>query len=186
MRCSHCEGQLDEFVDNELPSNKRANVATHVETCPRCRELLDELRCIDALLLAPRQLDPAANFTFKVMAEVRSTPAPHRAPAHTLRVVIAYLAFAWTIIGAWALLGGASARDALQAGAATLAGYGGGFSALSAATTQLFGSATSGVTALMGIVVVVDLVAAVALLAAYAARGPRLAEGLARISETLR
>jgi anti-sigma factor RsiW len=186
MHCSHCEGQLDAFVDDVLPAAERTKVSAHVEDCPRCRELLDELRCIDALLMSPRQLDPAANFTFKVMAEVRSAPAPHRARLHELRVVLAYLAFAWTIIGAWVLLGGASARDALQAGESTLAGYGGGFSALASATTQLFGSATSGVTALMGIVVVVDVVAAVALIAGYAARGPRLAKGLARISETRR
>jgi anti-sigma factor RsiW len=186
MHCSHCEGQLDAFVDDVLPAAERAKVATHVEDCPRCRELLDELRNIDALLLSPRHIDPEANFTFKVMAEVRSAPTPHRVRLHELRVVIAYLAFAWTIIGAWAVLGGASAREALKAGESTLAGYGGGLSALAAATAHLFGSATSAATALLGIIVVVDVVAVIALVAAYAARGPRLAEGLVRNSETLR
>jgi anti-sigma factor RsiW len=185
MRCSLCEGALDAFVEGALPDETRTGVAAHVDDCDRCRALLEELRCIDALLLMPRQVEPQSNFTLKVMADIRSVPTPviARTPAH--HVVITYLAFAWTIIGAWLVFGGGSAREALSWGASTLVGYGGGFGALAGATTQLFGSETSGVSALMGIIIAVDFVAAAGLAIAYVVRAPRLAERLTRISENL-
>ncbi len=185
MRCSLCEGALDAYVEGALPDEARTGVEAHVEECDRCRALLEELRCIDALLLMPRQVEPTPNFTYQVMADVRSVPPPVVARTPTQRVVIAYLVFAWAIIGAWLVFGGGSARDALASGASALAGYGGGFGALADATTQLFGNATSGVSALMTIIIAVDFVAAVVLAFAYAARGRRPSARLARIFENV-
>ncbi|HMD02068.1 MAG TPA: zf-HC2 domain-containing protein, partial [Candidatus Baltobacteraceae bacterium] len=81
MRCSSFEPLLDDFVDGTLDSKNRNHVATHLEGCESCSALLRELRVIDALLLTPRLLEPAQNFTFKAMADVRAIPQPH---AHRL------------------------------------------------------------------------------------------------------
>jgi hypothetical protein len=82
MRCSSFEPLLDEYVDGVLAPREHALVAAHVAGCASRAGLLEELRVIDALLLTPRALEPAPNFTFKVMAEVRSLPAPavHHVP----------------------------------------------------------------------------------------------------------
>jgi anti-sigma factor RsiW len=163
MHCSSFEPLLDEYVDGSLAPRERSLVAAHLSWCESCAELLAELRVIDALLLTPRTLEPAANFTFKVMAEARTAPVPrhHRIPA--LPVLAAYLAFAWTAIGLFFYF----ARGAAQAALASLraSGHFAGdtFGALAAATAHLFGPNTFGVTAFMSALLLFDAAVAVGL-----------------------
>lgn len=184
VRCSSFDLLLAEFVDGTLPPQQRARVLDHVDSCERCSGLLEELRVVDALLLTPRLMEPAANFTFRTMAEVHSAAPPRVARASTLGVVVAYLAFAWTIIGVWLLVGGKGARDGLATSGETFLNYS-GLNSLTDATSRLFGHATFGVTALMGAIVGVDLVAGIVLAVAYTAARPRLARRLARMTETI-
>lgn len=185
MRCSSFEPSLTDFVEGALGPAEHARVLSHTDECDGCRALLQELRVIDALLLTPRQLDPAPNFTIKTMVEVRAlaTPRIRRTPA--LGVVVTYLAFAWTIIGAWLAFGGGAAHETLASAGALLTRYGIDLAALAAMTLQLFGHSTLGVTALMGMVVVLDVVAGVMLAVLYTAVRPRLAKRLARITESI-
>ena len=113
MRCSSSEPLLDEFVDGTLPLETHARLAAHAEECASCGSLLAELRVIDALLLAPRRLEPAPNFNFAVMAEVRSMPRPHASRFHALPVLGIYLAFAWSVIGFFFIAGKSAAHSAL-------------------------------------------------------------------------
>ncbi|MBD5635845.1 MAG: sigma-70 family RNA polymerase sigma factor, partial [Candidatus Eremiobacteraeota bacterium] len=101
MRCSSCEKRLDAYVDGSLSPRERTQVAAHVAACPACASLLEEFRVIDALLVTPRTLEPAANFTFKVMAEVRCLPRPHAHRSPALAVLGTYVVFAWVTIGAF-------------------------------------------------------------------------------------
>jgi hypothetical protein len=172
---------LDGFVDGILSPREHARVLAHVDGCERCSLLLEELRVVDALLFTPRQLDPAPNFTFKTMAEVRALAPPHRHHAPALGVFAAYLAFAWTIIGLWFVFGGV--REAAAMFAAVVARNGAALASLAGATSQIFGRATSGVTALMGAVLLLDLAALAAVALFYAVVRPRLAAHLARSSE---
>ena len=184
MRCSFSEDALVLLIEGQLPPVRRARTIEHVDGCERCRELLEELRVVDALLLGPRQIEPAPNFTFRTMAELRGVHPPHVRRTPALLVIAAYLLFAWTIIGAWLLLGGAAAREALASSGASALRFSGLASAGDAAT-RLFGHATAGVSIAMAIIVGVDIVAGILLVAAYTARRPHLARRLSRITETI-
>jgi predicted anti-sigma-YlaC factor YlaD len=174
VRCSSFEPLLDAFVDGTLRHADRARVYEHVDGCERCRTLLHELRVVDALLLTPRQLEPAPNFTFKTMAEVRALLQPHGAHTHAVGVFAAYLAFAWTIIGLWLAFAGGSAREALAMAGAAGRHYAGAFGGLIGATSALFGHATPGVTALMIVILVLDVLVGAAFAFAYVVYRMRL------------
>jgi predicted anti-sigma-YlaC factor YlaD len=163
MRCSSCEPLLDEYVEGLIAPAARARIDAHLAECLDCRELLEELRVIDALLLQPRAIEPAPNFTFAVMAEVRSQPPPHVPKGPGLAVFAAYLAFAWVAIALWFVLGGAASQSTLAFVAAAFARFGVVAAALVGTGSSLFGHATIGVSAAMGLILVLDIVLAAVL-----------------------
>ena len=167
MRCSSFSSRLDEYVDGTLGHADHARVETHLSTCADCSSLLEELRVIDALLLAPRDVEPAPNFTFAVMAEVRTMHAPHPHHRVSFAAIGAYIVFAWIAIGGFLLFGGHAARAALAslgtAGAASAHGSG----VLARAVGDVFGARTIDITAAMGALLGVDLLAFAVVLFAY-------------------
>ena len=160
MRCSSFSLALDEYVDGTLTPVQNARIEAHVAACPDCAALLAELRVIDALLIAPRTLDPAPNFTFKVMAEVRCLPPPHRHHHVPLAAIGTYIVFGWIAIGAFFFFGGQTARAAFASVGAAIAANVRGFGSLSTAVGHVFGPHTLGVTAAMGLLLGCDLLAA--------------------------
>ena len=156
--CSSSDSALDEFLDGTLSPVRHARVSAHVAACEQCTELLVELRVVDALLLGPRQLEPAPNFSFKVMADVRTMPAPHVPRSRTIAIITTYIVFAWAAIGTFLAFGGASARAALAflLGAATRLGS--ETQTLAAASGRLYGHRALDVTSAMGALLAVDLV----------------------------
>ena len=51
--CPQVEAMLDEFALGVLPGDPRAVVLAHLEVCPACRTLVEELsQTADTLLLA--------------------------------------------------------------------------------------------------------------------------------------
>ena len=182
LRCSYSEARLDGYVEGELAPTERARVATHVTACAHCSGLLDELRVIDALLLTPRRLEPAPNFTFKVMADVRSVPQPHVRQVSSFGVLGTYVVFAWATIGAFLLWGGASAHAMLATLGAAAQHEGHAFGTLATVTGHIFGRHTTDVTAAMGALLAADIVAAGAIVGAFALRRSRRATA-ARVGE---
>ncbi|GAC1349087.1 MAG: hypothetical protein NVSMB19_02570 [Vulcanimicrobiaceae bacterium] len=168
MRCSSCEAQLSAFVDGELGPVARARVAQHLAGCPACAAVVAELRSLDALLLTAREPELAPNFSFRVMAEVRSLPVPHAHRGRPLAVLGTYVVFAWAAIGAFLVFGGGAARGMVATLAAGFGHAAQTAAALGAATGRLFGHHTFDVTAAMGALLAVDLVAAAAFAALYA------------------
>ena len=175
LRCSYSEKRLDAYVEGELAPVERARVAEHVGACPHCASLLEEFRVIDALLLAPRRLEPAPNFTFKVMADVRSVPRPHVRRASSLGVLGTYVVFAWATIGAFLIFGGTSTRAMLAMFGTAARHYGSAFGSLAAVTEHLFGPQTTDVTAAMGALLAGDIVVAGAIVGLFALRRSRRA-----------
>jgi len=158
MHCSSSRPFLDEYVDGILPSRRRAQVEQHLATCAQCSALLEEFRVIDALLVTPRRLEPAPNFTFAVMAEVRSLPRPHvQRGAHAATVLGAYLAFAWALIGAFFLFGDGTAHAAWTTLLASAGHAGDAFNLVAGATARFFGPNTFRVTAAMSALLSVDV-----------------------------
>jgi anti-sigma factor RsiW len=165
MRCSSFEPLLEGYVEGELLPAERVRVAAHVAGCPECASLLEEFRVIDALFLQPRRLDPAANFTFKVMAEVRSLPRPHVHHTPPLPVLATYLAFGWVAIGSFLMFGGGAARATLAWLSSAPANFGAGLGTLAAVSRHLFGHQAFGVTAMMGGLLAGDAIVAAAVVA---------------------
>jgi hypothetical protein len=129
VNCSWSEERFEGLLDGTLLPAERGRVLAHVDACDACRSLLEELRVVDALLLAPRAVDPAPNFTFATMAEIRTLPAPRRRRPRIAAYVVCYVVAAWLVIGAGVLLDaptlrawGETALDAMLTAGGALAG----------------------------------------------------------------
>jgi anti-sigma factor RsiW len=180
MRCSSSEPLLDEFVDGTLPLETHARVAAHVEDCASCGSLLAELRVIDALLLTPRRLEPAPNFAFAVMAEVRTLSLPHSSRVHALPVLGTYLAFAWSVIGFFFILGRSSAHSALGFITGSLLSGAATFGAVAESTSRLLAGQSLPVSAAMAAILGFDLVAVAIVFVGVNLLRPRFATRSAR------
>jgi anti-sigma factor RsiW len=95
MRCSSCEPLLDQYLERVLSHRSMLAVAKHLHSCKACHALLNELRSVDGLLLGAKQPELPPNFTFALMAEVRSQPAVRRRRVPAWAMLLAYLACAW-------------------------------------------------------------------------------------------
>jgi predicted anti-sigma-YlaC factor YlaD len=84
--CSEANAMLDELALDVLPGDRRAALLAHVEQCPNCRHLLDELsETADALLLAGPVTTPAAGFDDRVLANIAGARSRGRGRAHRAR-----------------------------------------------------------------------------------------------------
>ena len=129
MTCSWCEERFERFLDGALTAGDRARLQLHVDGCTACRSLLEELRCVDGLLLAPRTIELPPNFTGATMSGVCALPPPAAYRHPIAASLVAYL------VGAWALAGAAllitpntvvqTARDAYAVAATVLAALAG-------------------------------------------------------------
>jgi anti-sigma factor RsiW len=110
VSCSSSEALFEGYLDHTLLPAQRARLLAHLNGCGRCKGVLDELRVVDALLIAPRVVDLPENFTFATMAEVRSLPRPHVSTPPVFAYLVSYLVAAWLLIGAGFLLAGSAMR----------------------------------------------------------------------------
>jgi len=178
VNCNSAERAFEGFLDGTLAARERAAVLAHVDGCDPCRVLLEELRVVDALLLTPREIRLAENFTFATMAEIRSQPRPHRPRSRAGAYAVAYLAAAWMLLGAVALL----APETMHVlGAATLAfsrsvvdAFGGAGGALAG----VFGRGPAAVPIAASLALGIEVVLAAAIGGAIRYVRPRLAQRL--------
>ncbi|MEO9169881.1 MAG: zf-HC2 domain-containing protein [Candidatus Baltobacteraceae bacterium] len=179
MRCSSFETLLDRFAEGTLPAPQMQRVRAHVERCDSCAALLTELRVVDALLATTSPAALAPNFTFALMAEVRSMRAPQLRSRSVWSGLAFYLVATWVVIcGSIAVFGARlstigtateAARTSLAHGAGAIAGAA---HALGPATPAVIGV---GVGVLAMDVILIGLIA----LFYYTVR-PRLSARLAR------
>ena len=179
MRCSSCEIDLDRYVEGTLTPRRMAAVSAHLQRCDGCTQLLGELRVVDALLATTASAPLAPNFTFAVMAEVRSLPVESRRRTSVWAVLSFYVIAAWFALTGVALDSGGripwlapivgNVRAALGDTFATVAGAAHG---IAPATPLVVG----GVIAILAM----DLMLAVAIFFSYRTIRPRLAARLAR------
>jgi hypothetical protein len=114
MDCSEAGAMIDELALDVLPGDRRAALLAHLESCPGCRHLLDELsETADALLLAGPAVAPPAGFEDRVLARI-DVPRPRlgartgagiRARAQTRFRLLAAAAAAAVLLGAGGLAG---------------------------------------------------------------------------------
>jgi anti-sigma factor RsiW len=175
MRCSTSENLFDGLLDGTLNVLQRRNVEAHLATCTRCTSVLEELRVIDALLLTPRLLEPAPNFTQKTMAEIRSMPPPKAAaPRLPLWSAFGFYLFAsWLGIGMWLAFGRPDAHGLLSLAAGLFDHTSSAFHDVGRAVAA--GLGTTGIASIVALVLGVDV-----LLIALAFFAPRVISRLAR------
>jgi hypothetical protein len=120
--------------------------------------VLEELRVVDALLIAPRQVELAPNFTFATMAEARALPppVPYRAPIRAY--LISYLAAAWLIAGACLLLAPHLMHAVTGTTLDVLRSIASAFGGLGAVVSRLFDRGGNVLTAILGALIAFDVV----------------------------
>ncbi|MBV8688703.1 MAG: zf-HC2 domain-containing protein [Candidatus Eremiobacteraeota bacterium] len=179
MRCSHCKPLLAAYVDDALSHRTRYHVAYHLRGCHECRLWLEEVRAVDGLLETMQPPQPAPNFTYAVMSEVRSMPIPNAHRTNPWLLLCTYVAVAWMIIGAWLKISGLTLAGAFALVAGGAANLSLGLRTLAEAAHHAFGTTTPAVAAALGGVLVLDVLLGAAFLAYYFVLRPRLAAELA-------
>ena len=152
MRCSTSEALFEGRLEGTLTMLQSMRLDAHLEGCARCSGVFEELRVIDALLLTPRTLEPAPNFTFKMMAEIRAMPAPQPMRATWPWMFALYLALSWLAIGVWLAIGRPDGHAAVAIAAGSLQHLAGA----AAGVTRAIGSTTVAIA--VALVLVADAV----------------------------
>ena len=110
MDCSEATTLLAELALDVLPGDQRTALLAHLEECPPCRDLLDELsETADALLLAAPVAAPPAGFEDRVLEQIQAPRvrvggrSPARSPARLRLLAVA--AAAAVLLGIGGLAG---------------------------------------------------------------------------------
>ena len=179
MRCSSCEILLDRYVEGTLSPNQMRQIGEHLKTCASCAALVTELRVVDALLATTPLADLAPNFTFALMAEVRTMRVPLTRTHSILAILTFYLIAAWIVAGtAFATLDGKTAFFASTA-TALRTSLGHSIGAL-AGTAHALGPATPAVVGIVTSVLALDVMLIAAIFFFHHSIRPRLSARLAR------
>lgn len=185
MRCSSCEPLLDRYREGTLSPRRMIAISAHMGACERCRTLLEELKAVDGLLATARPADLPENFTFAIMAEVRTLPAP-RARQHPIwSFLVLYPAAAW-VAGVLAMvLTGTRPGTVFAAISSALARIGMLSSAVSASLSHGPAHMAPTLAAFGAGVLAIDFALACAFALLYFVIRPRVAARLASFPESL-
>lgn len=184
VRCSSCEPLLDRYLEGTLTRRQMIDVAAHLRDCTPCRELLDEVKAVDGLLFTTQVPELPENFSFAVMAEVRSMPAP-RARQHPLWSFLAiYSAAAWVAAVLAMLLTGTRPSAVVAAVSTGLGRLGLLSSAVSSSASHGLSHLTPTLAAFGAGVLFIDVAIGCAFALLYFVIRPRVAARLASIPES--
>jgi len=175
---------LDRYAEGSLLAPKVLAVREHVRTCADCAALLHELKMVDGLLetlSAPPE--PAPNFTFAVMAEVRSKPAPRPARIDLFRWAAGYVLAGWALIALWMNLAGISIASWGERAAAGFSSATAAFGSLSSSSLHAFGHQTPSVALFVTLLLLLDLGLAIGVALFHRTVRPHLAAVLAPLRE---
>ena len=179
MNCSSSEEHFEALIDGTLAPPHRTELLAHVHHCVGCNSILEELRVVDALLLAPREAQLAPNFTFKVMAELAAQPVPRPRRSPIAAFLVSYVVAAWMLVGLMQLAAGPRTQSFLGSAQAALREFLAAFGGVTEAAGRGFSHGFGSVTALLGGVLVLDFGLAAAVAIAYFVIRPRIAERIA-------
>ncbi len=139
MSCSSAEEFFAGLLDGNLSGALRADVLAHVERCSTCTGVLEELRVVDALLIEPRRIDLAADFTAATMAHARTLPAPAARRTPVLAYLVCYVVGAWLIAGTALVFAPQSVHGFVQSASGSIRAFAETAGGLSRAAGRGFG-----------------------------------------------
>ena len=73
MNCERVQARLSAYMDGEVDGQLHREIAGHLNRCPQCREELEALGGVDAILRDLRQYVPTADFAKATVAKVQAT-----------------------------------------------------------------------------------------------------------------
>ena len=184
MRCSSCEPLLDRYVEGTLTRRQMIDVGTHLRDCASCRELIDELKAVDALLFTTRVPELPENFTFAVMAETRALPAPRARQNPFWSFLALYSAAAWVAAVVAMVLTGTSPSTVVGAISGALARAGLLSSTVSSSFSHGMSHLTPTLAAFGAGVLVIDFAIGCAFALLYFVIRPRLVARLVSVPES--
>ena len=76
MQCEDLNEALVDLVDGRLDGAEQRGVERHLEGCPECRALVEDLRSIRAAAFMLDRREPAADAWSKLQAAIAAEPAP--------------------------------------------------------------------------------------------------------------
>ncbi|HET9096729.1 MAG TPA: zf-HC2 domain-containing protein [Candidatus Baltobacteraceae bacterium] len=184
MRCSSCEPLLDRYIEGTLKPREMIAISAHLRQCAPCRELLEELKAVDGLLATTDVSALPENFTFAIMAEVRTLPAP-RARQHPVWSFLAlYSAAAWVAVVLAMALTGTHPTSVLAAVSSGLARLGLFSASVSSNVSHGLTHIAPALAAFGAGVLLIDFAIAGAFALLYFVIRPRLAARLASFPES--
>ena len=183
MQCSFCKPLLDRYLEGTLPARDLLRIASHLENCAPCSTLLEELKAVDGLLATIGTPAPAANFTFAVMAEVRSMPVPVTPRLNVAALLGAYVAGAWAVVALWLRLAHVDVATAFANGGNAVTQFFSAAHGIATGALASFGHGAPLVTTFVIGVLALDLAVAAGLVLVYRTVRPRLAAHLASARE---
>jgi anti-sigma factor RsiW len=182
MRCSSCSRLLDRYIDGTLRPRQMLDVTEHLRDCAACSELLHETKVVDGLLFTTEPAALPQNFTFAVMAEVNSMPAPRPCSHPVWSFIAVYPVAAWVAGVAAMAVTGTSPGEVLAFLSAAFSHAGAVNSAVWTAYGHRFNDAPA--LALFGFgTLLLDAVLGAAIAGFYLFLRPRLAATLASVPE---
>ena len=179
MRCSSCSSLLDRYLEGSLRAAQLLQITAHLGTCATCTEILEELKVVDGLLATIGPPEPAPNFTFAVMAEVRAMPHPVAPRMNIAALLGTYIVVAWAIIAIWLRVAGVTVQTAMANTSAAFAQAGNGLHDITTGAMNSFGRGAPLLTTFVMGILALDLAVAAGVAIVYMYVRPRLAAHLA-------
>jgi anti-sigma factor RsiW len=68
MKCSRIRNMISPYVDEELTPDEKKAFASHVQSCPACREELEEVQSLHRLFASAERFEAPYGFETRVMA----------------------------------------------------------------------------------------------------------------------
>lgn len=160
------------------------DITAHLRECESCRDLLEELKNVDGLLATTGVPELPENFTFAVMAEAHSMPAPRARQHPVWSFLVLYSAAAWVAAVLSLVLTHTSPATVLSAISSALTRVGVLSSSISENISHSISHFTPTLAAFGAGVLAIDFAIGCAFALLYFVLRPRLAARLASVPES--
>lgn len=78
MTCRDAAASVDDFVDGNLPSDRRQPLASHLRECSECAQVMRDARCVRRLLQRMPHEQMPDPMKRKLLDELRRSRTPRR------------------------------------------------------------------------------------------------------------